>query len=491
MTVARRGVCWLGLAASAGLALCSAPASAHSFGRTYTLPVPIWLYLYGAAASLVLSFVVVGWFVNARAARAYQREYIIATAVSPWLIDALRCISAGALAITIAAGFLGTGNPYDNINMTLFWVMFCLGFTYFTALAGDWYSEISPFRTIADGIGRLRPRTFSGRFRYPQRLGHWPALLLYMAFIWIELFGQTTPFTLSVALASYLALTLAGCWLVGRDDWFEHVEFFGVFLRLIAKIAPVGVETRRDGSIERIALRQPFIGLLHEDRHSLSLLLFVLFMLSSTAFDGLKETALWIGGFWRNLYQLVLIPLFGDASKVPYSTVSNIFLVYQSATLLLSPFIYLAIYALFLYFARRLTRTTASLGHLLLSFSYCLIPIAFVYHLTHYYTLLQIQAPQMKELLSDPLGQGWNLFGTSGTAMPVIPDLGVVWHVQVFAIIAGHIVSVYLAHLQALRLFADHRTALLSQLPTLLLMVGFTTVGLWILSLPLESGVLP
>ena len=64
----------------------------------------------------------------------------------------------------------------------------------------------------------------------------------------------------------------------------------------------------------------------------------------------------------------------------------------------------------------------------------------------------------------------------------------VVWHTQVAAIVVGHIVSVYIAHLQALALFPDRRTAVISQLPVLLLMVLFTAVGLWILSLPLNSG---
>jgi hypothetical protein len=61
----------------------------------------------------------------------------------------------------------------------------------------------------------------------------------------------------------------------------------------------------------------------------------------------------------------------------------------------------------------------------------------------------------------------------------------VVWHTQVWLILFGHIVSVYLAHLEALRVFPTRRQATLSQLPMLLLMVGFTTIGLWILSQPL------
>lgn len=89
------------------------------------------------------------------------------------------------------------------------------------------------------------------------------------------------------------------------------------------------------------------------------------------------------------------------------------------------------------------------LRQLALQFAYSLLPIALVYNLTHYYTLRVEQ----------------------GTL-----------------ILFGHIVSVYLAHLVALRTFGCARQAALSQWPMLLLMVALTTIGLWILSLPIASG---
>ena len=37
---------------------------AHVFLQPYTLPVPFWLYLYAAAATLILSFAIIGMFVG-------------------------------------------------------------------------------------------------------------------------------------------------------------------------------------------------------------------------------------------------------------------------------------------------------------------------------------------------------------------------------------------------------------------------------------------
>ena len=39
-------------------------AEAHGFGERYDLPVPLWLYLYGAGATVLVSFVVVGMFLR-------------------------------------------------------------------------------------------------------------------------------------------------------------------------------------------------------------------------------------------------------------------------------------------------------------------------------------------------------------------------------------------------------------------------------------------
>jgi len=157
--------------------------------------------------------------------------------------------------------------------------------------------------------------------------------------------------------------------------------------------------------------------------------------------------------------------------------------------LCLSPFVYLAIYLFFIVAMKLVTGTPRPVRDLALQFAFSLIPIAFVYNVTHYYTLLATDAPRLLPMISDPFGVGWDLFGTARMELQPITLLADgVWHTQVGLILVGHIVSVYLAHAQALRLFATSRKALSSQLPMLVLMVAFTTAGLWILSLPIAAG---
>ncbi len=101
-------------------------------------------------------------------------------------------------------------------------------------------------------------------------------------------------------------------------------------------------------------------------------------------------------------------------------------------------------------------------------------------------TYLLIQGQLVIRLASDPFGLGWNLLGTARYR----PDVGAVgarfaWYTAVVAIVLGHIIAVYIAHLIALREFSDRRRAVRSQLPMLVLMVGYTMVSLWIIAQPI------
>src|ERR1700733_12352866 len=153
----------------------------------------------------------------------------------------------------------------------------------------------------------------------------------------------------------------------------------------------------------------------------------------------------------------------------------------------LSPFIYFTIYLLFIWM---MTGRYWRLRERALLFGFSLIPIAFVYNLSHYFTLLFTDAPRLLPLISDPFGAGGDLFGTAQFLHQPMnpPPARFVWHIQVGLILLGHVVSVYLAHVQALRIFPEGRKALWSQFPMLVLMIALTSMGLWILSLPIGAG---
>ena len=120
------------------------------------------------------------------------------------------------------------------------------------------------------------------------------------------------------------------------------------------------------------------------------------------------------------------------------------------------------------------------------SFVLSLVPIAIGYHLAHYLSYLLIAGQLIIPLASDPFNLGWDLFGTRGYAVDIaIVDARFVWYTAVVTIISGHVIAVCLSHTMALRLYKKRSRAIRSQIPMLVLMMGYTMSSLWILSQPI------
>lgn len=435
--------------------------SAHAFGQLYNLPIPFWMYLYGAAAAIVVSFLLIGYFfknnssITTHPKRDITNNLFIHFLISRGFVFVLKCVSIFLLFLTISTGFFGTEKTNNNFNMTFFWIIFVLGGAYLTAIFGNLWAILNPLKIIADVIETLWHRKIHGNTKYPETLGYYPALLFYFVFIWIELFFGTTPFTLSLIIVSYLIINLYGIFIYGKNDWLRYCEFFSVFFRLIGKIAPIAYEKKK------LYLRPPLVGLITDKAEHVSLLLFIIFMLSSTAFDGLYNTRIYYG-FFPTLNTSLLFP---------------------TLALIFSLVVFLLIYLLLMFLAKVLTKSPSSLQSLSLPFGFSLIPIALAYNIAHYYTLLLIEGQNIIRLISNPFGFQWNLFHTAQYEINYrILDMNSIWHTQVGVILVGHIAAVYLAHIIALRTFPTQTKVLLSQIPMLILMVVYTTIGLWILA---------
>lgn len=469
-------------------------AAAHFFGSIYTLPIPFWMYAYGASGALVASFAIVAYFVSQPVADERLKSldltdsFIVKAIDRARLLTILQGVSVFSLILAIAAGLFGNQNPFDNFCVSVFWVGFFLGFIYLSALLGNICVLLNPWRVLMEWLDRRRRgSSSSNRVKYPDWLGYWPALVLYILFIWIELFGHFGPRSLALTLCLYTLITLLCASFFGPQTWIRYGEFFGIIIELVAKMAPLQFSLSPRERY-RLALRPPMTGLIAGSADRSSLVIFALFMLSSTAFDGAHETSPWIAIFWKGLYPLIDSSV-KRLSTRPYETSASLYYAWQWSMLALLPFFYYGIYLGFILLTKHSIRCKWTVRELSLRFAFTLIPIAFVYNISHYYTLLITEGPRLLASISDPFGVGWNLFGIRHLAdLTIVPGTGFVWHSQVGLILAGHVVSVYLSHVQALRTFSNPREATLSQLPMLVLMVIFTASGLWILSLPIAPG---
>ena len=140
------------------------PASAHGFGQRYELPLPLSLYLFGAAVVVALSFVVFGLFVRRGSApRASAQIDLLDNPIGrmvahPAVVWALRLAVLGLFVVTILAGLFGDPNPYRNIAPTLVWIIWWVGLAYVQAFRRRHLGLVNPWRTVFDAADWLYRR---------------------------------------------------------------------------------------------------------------------------------------------------------------------------------------------------------------------------------------------------------------------------------------------------------------------------------------------
>jgi hypothetical protein len=273
-------------------------------------------------------------------------------------------------------------------------------------------------------------------------------------FVWLELVpsNRAEPRTLAVAIIGYTVAVLVACARWGRG-WLRQGEAFTVWFGLLGHIAPFHADDEG-----RIRARAPLTGLvgLHPDAATQAL---VIVALGSTSFDGLSRTRFWID-LTRNL---------GSTQKAVLGTVGIVWAV--------------SVVTLAFVGAMRVTGRLQRrrFPELAAAFVHSLVPIAFAYALAHYFSLLVFEGQSALALASDPLGRGWDLFGTAGRAVNFTAvSTTTIAYVQAGGIVAGHVAGVVVAHDRALALFPA-REATRSQYPLLAAMVLFTVGGLGLL----------
>ena len=465
---------------AATLALFPEQAAAHAFRARYDLPLPLPLWLWTAGATVALSFVVFALVLRRGTGTvAYPRFDLLRLPGVHWLAHpfataVIRAVSAAAFVALVASGWLGTQDPFRNIVPAFVWIAWWIGFTYLTVAAGDVWALVNPWKTIYSWLEmiakKVRPNARFGLHRdFPRAMGAWPAVLLLLAFGWIEIVweGNAVPANIAALAVGYSLLTWIGMFVFGRDAWLASGEVFTVYFGLLARLAPI------DCSLN---LRPPAAGLLDPQPASTSMAAFVIVMLATVTFDGARETPL-----WASLMERLSRP--GEpVSDVVWTTTAT-------AGLLAAPCLFalviLSACASMAWLARG-DPSRASAGELARLFVPTLLPIAFAYHVAHYLSYLLVAGQVVIPLASDPLGRGWDLFGTA-RFKPAIDLVGArfAWYTSVVVIVLGHVVAMYVAHRLALARFRESRTARASQYPFAALMVLYTMTSLWILAQPI------
>lgn len=466
-----------GLAATA-LLIGAETAKAHGLGGRADLPIPVWLFSWVAGVVLVVSFVALGalWqqprLVNS-GVRALP-DWLSRVVVSRALSVLLGAAGVFLLGVTIWSGFAGTQIATGNFAPIFVYVIFWLGLVPASILLGDVFAAVNPWRAIGRGTGWLLGKALGGPtpepLPYNPRLGIVPATLGLFAFAWLELIAQNGELPRNVAAATlvYTCVTLVAMAVYGVEPWIRNGETFAVYFALIARIAPF---ERRDG---QIVLRWPLSGLARYEPPD-GIVVFVAIMIGTVSFDGLQE-----GPVWQRIgpeFEAAFDGLFGDTGARLLS---------DSLGLVIMIAIIWAFYRAGVEVIRHITRESAapmSGEAIARAFAPSLVPIAVAYLGAHFITLLLIEGQSIASLVSDPLGRGWDIFGTrsSGINFGLIGATNT-WYLQVSLVVAGHVAGLVVAHDRAIELWSDSKVATRSQLGMLVVMVGLTSFALWLLA---------
>jgi hypothetical protein len=453
-------------------AIVPAAAQAHGIlGRAY-LPIPAWVFAWAAGIVLVISFIALGamWSVP-----RLEHPRVRALLELPRLIEPL-CGAVGILGfgLVVVAGLAGTQLPLSNVAPTAVFVLFWVCIPLLSAVFGDVFAAFSPWRSLARCLAWTGRHTgvadrIGAPFAYPQRLGRWPAAAGLLAFGWVELVyvDRRHPDALAVLAAAYAAVQLVGMAAYGIDTWCARADGFGVAFNLYGRLAPLSQE--RGG---RTVLARPPLSGLAALPPAAGTVAVVATMIGTTTFDGAAN-----GPVWRTLSK----PLSRGLGHLGLATTPAVEITF-TVGLLVCILLCAGLYRLGIKGMAGISpdHTESELAG---RFIHTLVPIAFGYLVAHYCSLVVSQGQAAIYLVSDPLGHGADLFGTAGFNVNYrFFSATFIWYVQILALIAGHVAGLASAHDRALVVYGDPGDAVASQRWMLVVMVAFTSLGLWLLS---------
>jgi hypothetical protein len=434
----------------------------HGIGSRHDLPLPFSFVVVGAAAALVLSFLIL--FFAWRQPRFLSPGGKVLTRLTR-VIDAsaFRWTMRGVVLAAFVWAGLGLVAGQDQLTNPIFgfvYVWMWVGLVPLSILLGEFWRVINPIRTIHRGLSALaRVDRHHGLLGLGDRVGVWPASLGLFGFAWLELIepGRTSLAVVRVWALVWLVSLIIGAVIFG-DRWIAAADPFEVYATTVAQISP----WRRVQ--EQLRLTNPLAGLSSWDPPVGSAAV-VAALLGSTAYDSFTNSSWWI-------------------QTVQSSTVSP--LLWGTGGLLTMIAIVAISFGLASMWMHRFRRDPAlGLGELPRLMAGSVVPIVIGYAIAHYFTLLVVEGQRTAINWSDPMGLGWNVFGSAqmGVNSSVFDHPTAVALVQVTAIVSGHLVGIVIAHERSLQL-VEPRHALAAQVPMLVVMVCYTCAGLLLLFSP-------
>jgi len=441
------------VAAANGVALANASRD--------PLDIPQWLYIStgGAtvgASALLATFVTDRVYIRSLHTWSLSRF----TVENRWQTIGWigRWCGVCLLVLAVYVGFTGPQLPNASLTVLLTFVGIRAVLPMVAYLGGNLWPAINPWRALVSKFP-------TGIRTYPEQVERWPAVAGLLLLVWVEVVFpvSTIPRVLSMVIIGYTAVTIVGAVLFGSDPWFTNADPLSVLFRFYGAVAPI----QRDS--EGISVKLPGSELTDSD---------LITDTSDVAFVVALVWELTYSGFITTQAGASTIEAF--VGLLSYGGVQARAIIVYTVLLVSGYIVFFGAYWYAGTVTRRLTGTYLSARLIAFRFAPPLAAIAAGYHLAHYTGLAVSLGPALGMALAAPLAPPAN-------PLTLAPPGGFN-ALSIAFVLVGHLLAIWTAHGTAYELFSSRLVAIRSQYPYILVMIGYTVISLWILSLP---GALP
>lgn len=439
----------LALATGGGVAAASNVAAGLS-EQSGDTSVPTWLYLATGGGVIGASALMTMLVTDRGVIASFHDDTVPVPSEQLRAAGSLLLgtIGVAALVFVVVVGLVGPelGNFSAAVLLTFVGGRALLTIVAYTV--GSPWRALNPWRRIAAALP-------NGYVTYPTWLGSWPAVGTLLALVWLEVvapLSSSAPALAAVVLA-YSAFTVAGAVAFSPETWFRRGDPISVWFRLYGAVAPV---QRTDDGLE---VRYPGSRLGDDDVVTdVSLVAFVLALVWELTYSGFivtepgvrtVETFVGVGIPAPIVYLGLLVAGFALFWKVYWTAAAR---------------------------TRARAETYLSRRYLALRFAPPLLAIAAGYHFAHYVGFSISLWPSLVDTMAAPLNPPEN-----PTQYALTSWFG---YVEIAGILLGHMLAVWLSHAVSFELFPGKLQAIRSQYPFVVVMIFFTMVSLYLVSVP-------
>ena len=401
----------------------------HGVVNVGDLPIPFDIVLNSSALVVLITFVYlkVSWkesIITPRQEVFNDRQNFIG-----------KLFGIIILFLLVAPGIFGNESSKTSVAPLILWVFLWIGVPVIGLLFGDIYSKFNPLNL------------FSLKSDKPESV--YFACILFIGLTWFELVWKKPGNPLNIAI---VLITLFVC-----------VNLLRYFLKKsLIEVDPLLLLHYLYSKLKLFNSRPYFRSLLDNIGNLAKLKgieYFVLLMIGTVTYDGLRETTFWYNQFGSR------------TDDMGFSTM--MFLIMNLGTILF--------YRFACFFAIKVGGSDLELNHVSNLFGHTMLPIAFAYHVTHYLTLLLFESQTFFYRFNDPIGIGMNILNVEEPTINYFIEPLVIWGIQVAVTLLGHMLSVVLAHDLAVKLFG-HQQSDKTQYIFLFITVALTLQALFVLS---------